>query len=60
MADSKTKDAMEQLNKRRIEMNDGFKLLDVCLSQQEQGMDRWIDMDPILAGRMSLSRSDGR
>ena len=38
VADSKTKDAMEQINKRRIEMADGFKLLDVCLSQQEQGM----------------------
>ena len=31
-------------NKRRIEMADGFKLLDWCLSQQEQGMEmawRW-------------------
>jgi len=38
VADSEIIDAMKQINKRRIEMADGFKLLDVCLSQQEQGM----------------------
>ena len=33
-------------------------LLDVCLSQQDQWIDRWIEMVLALAGRMSLSRSD--
>ena len=55
MADSETIDAMEQINKGRIEMADGFKLLDLCLSQQEQ----WMAVDSYgiwLTGCISLSR----
>ena len=39
MADLKQQDAKMKQNKRRIEMDDGFKLLDVCLAQQEQRME---------------------
>uniref|UniRef100_A0A0D3CL39 ADP/ATP translocase n=1 Tax=Brassica oleracea var. oleracea TaxID=109376 RepID=A0A0D3CL39_BRAOL len=55
VADSETIDAMEQINKGRIEMADGFKLLDLCLSQQEQ----WMAVDSYgiwLTGCISLSR----
>ena len=36
---SKTTRCKMKQNKKMIEMADGFKLLDVCLSQQEQGME---------------------